>query len=112
MKGRKNRTTNCLVFALLASLFCVLLMSVSPGVFAAETMVAQLGSDEKARDAKLMEERREAEMKVKREAKEKARAKREEASRLAGLDAEAKKQSKEEIAQAKSAMKRRLAGLD
>ena len=112
MKGRKNRTTNCLVFAFLASFLCVLLMSVSPVVCASETLVAQLGSDEKAREAELMEEHREAEMRAKREAKEKARAKREEASRLAGLDAEAKKQSKEEIAQAKSAMKSRLSALD
>ena len=113
MNGRKNRTTNyCLVFTFLASLLCVLLMSDSPCVCAAETMVAQLGSDEKAREAELMEERREAEMRAKREAQEKARAKREDASRLAGLDAEAKKQAKEEIAQAKSAKKARLAALD
>ncbi|MCJ7692257.1 MAG: hypothetical protein MUO22_02425 [Sedimentisphaerales bacterium] len=112
MKGRKNRTSNCLVFAFLASLLCVLLMSNSPDVWAAETIVAQLGSDEKARDAELMEERREAEMRTKREAQEKARAKREEASRVAGLDAASKKQSKEEIAEAKSAKKARLAALD
>lgn len=113
MNGRKNRTTNYyFVFTFLASLLCVFLMSDSPGVLAAETMVAQLSSDEKAREAELMEDRREAEMRAKREAQEKARAKREEASRLAALDTETKKQAKEEIAQAKSVKKSRLAALD
>ena len=113
MNGRKNRTTNyCLVFSFLTFLLLVLLMSDSPGVWAGETIVAQLGSDEKAREAELMEERREAEMRAKREAQEKARAKREEASRVAALDSAAKKQAKEEIAEAKSAKKRRLAALD
>ncbi|MHC4531336.1 MAG: ShlB/FhaC/HecB family hemolysin secretion/activation protein [Planctomycetota bacterium] len=112
MKGRKNRTSNCLVFTFLASLLCVLLISDSPCVWAAETMVAQVGSEEKAREAELMEEHREAEMRAKREAQEKARAKREEASRLAALDAEAKKQAKEEIAQAKSTKNARLSALD
>ena len=88
MNGRKNRTTNyCLVFTFLASFLCVLLIGGISSIEAAETMLAQLGSDEKAREAELMEERREAEMRAKREAQEKARAKREEASRLAALDA-------------------------